>query len=261
VKGRRKDAFAKAYYRALDLPRIATNAVEEAPSKAALNRAHELRQFEIENYWKRANYFWLFQLAAFTFDGLALKDFESSSVGPISKSGALLFAAELVSITAQVGYLTARGSKFWQENWEAHVDMLETQHEGRLTQTILYKGKLKSSVSRINERLYALLAMVWVVAFVVVACPDISTTLKSISPVWAIVLLFSAMIFVAAGTTSNMKGPQYIDSHGDFWPWQHASLTRWIKKVTLAFCCPLSEDKPTILLRDTKGVERKSLKP
>ena len=41
--------------------------------KAALNRAHEIRKFEIELYWKRATYFWLLQAAVFTALGLDLE--------------------------------------------------------------------------------------------------------------------------------------------------------------------------------------------
>lgn len=33
--------------------------------KGALDRAYELRTFEIEHYWKRGTYFWGFQIAIF----------------------------------------------------------------------------------------------------------------------------------------------------------------------------------------------------
>ena len=43
---------------------------ETAECKKALNRAYSLRTFEIEHYWKRATYFWGFQIAIFAAFGL-----------------------------------------------------------------------------------------------------------------------------------------------------------------------------------------------
>ena len=40
---------------------------------AALTRSHQIRQFEIELYWKRAHYFWLLQAAVFAAVGLTWK--------------------------------------------------------------------------------------------------------------------------------------------------------------------------------------------
>ncbi|PSJ55947.1 hypothetical protein C7I85_25910 [Mesorhizobium soli] len=37
---------------------------------AALERAHEIRKFEIELYWKRATYFWILHGAVFTAIGV-----------------------------------------------------------------------------------------------------------------------------------------------------------------------------------------------
>jgi hypothetical protein len=113
--------------------------------KDALALAHEIRQFEIELYWKRAAYFWAFQLIAFTALGLVLKD------GEIKSFGLLLIAESIGVITAYAGYLTACGSKFWQENWEAHVDMLEKEMGVLLTQVIMCRTPPQFSVSRINQ--------------------------------------------------------------------------------------------------------------
>ena len=81
--------------------------------RAALARSHEIRQFEIELYWKRANYFWLLQAAVFAAVGLTWKN-TASGVPPVIP--VLLSALEVV--TASAGYLSALGSKFWQVNWE-----------------------------------------------------------------------------------------------------------------------------------------------
>jgi hypothetical protein len=143
---------------------------------AARDRAYEIRQFEIDLYWKRAAYFWAFQLIAFTSLGLLFKD------GNITSLRRLLLPASLGVITAFAGYLTARGSKFWQENWEAHVDLLEGD-EARLTQVILCRRQPQFFVSRVNQALLLLLTLGWVAALLLGAFPGLAPWLSS-APIW-----------------------------------------------------------------------------
>jgi hypothetical protein len=107
-------SFHDRYFEALGLNPVA----DRCKLKAAHARAHDIRKFEIELYWKRATYFWAFQLVAFTALGLLFKD------GELANPGLLIIPGTIGTVTAFAGYLTARGSKFWQQNWEAHVDLL-----------------------------------------------------------------------------------------------------------------------------------------
>src|ERR1017187_9081897 len=126
-----KMAFRNRYFQALGI------GIDEEPKLEAARRlAHDIRQFEIELYWKRATYFWAFQLIAFTTLGLLFKDGNIVGLGQLPL-GRLLIPAPIGVITALAGYLTARGSKFWQKNWEAHVDLLEDETKKRLTHVIL----------------------------------------------------------------------------------------------------------------------------
>jgi hypothetical protein len=126
--------------------------------EAALKRAHEIRQFEIELYWKRANYFWILQAAVFAAIGLTWRFGGENLPGivPVALSA-------LGALTAFAGYLSAKGSKFWQENWEHHIDMLEDEFEGRLHKTA-YVGKdgIAWSVSGVNDRLAVCFAIFWI---------------------------------------------------------------------------------------------------
>ncbi len=129
--------------------------------RAALNRAHEIRKFEIELYWKRAAHFWLLQAAVFTAIGLVWR------IPPVDLSPIVPVAlAALGAVAAWAGYLSARGSKFWQENWEFHIDMLEDEFEGRLHKTayVGYDGTAWS-VSGINERLSFCFFIFWIIIF------------------------------------------------------------------------------------------------
>jgi|GEM_PF-6946029 len=116
--------------------------------KAALKRAYELRNFEIEHYWKRATYFWGYQAGIFAAFGLLL----SGKAG-----GFYLLAVPVAFIgffTALANLLAGQGSKFWQENWEKHIDMLEDEFEGRLHKTVWSGARCcNQSVSKINRNL------------------------------------------------------------------------------------------------------------
>lgn len=152
-------SFRKAYLDALG---------QTDPDKLTEVRrvAHEIRRFEIELYWKRATYFWAFQLVAFAALSLIFKD------GGLKSPALLPVPAAIGVITAVAGILTARGSKFWQENWEAHVDMLEEETGERLTQVVMCRRSPQYSVSRVNEFLLRVFALGWTAVLVLSAFPQ-----------------------------------------------------------------------------------------
>jgi hypothetical protein len=136
-------------------------------AKAALKRAYHLRDFEIEHYWKRATYFWAFQVAIFAAFGLLWKETgEKPGTNPVT-----VVLAALGVLTALANALSARGSRFWQNNWEKHIDILEDEIEGRLYKTVwLSDGKVSFSVSRVNQYLSDYFVIFWVLIAVYVAC-------------------------------------------------------------------------------------------
>lgn len=140
---------------------------EKPRLEAALDRAYQLRSFEIEHYWKRGTYFWGFQVAIFAAFGLLWKDgaTESSHWHPVTVG-----LAALGFITALANRLSALGSRFWQRNWEKHIDMLEDEITGRLYKTVwLDNGAIGFSVSRINEGLSCAFIGFWALVFIYAA--------------------------------------------------------------------------------------------
>ncbi len=126
--------------------------------KNALNRAHEIRRFEIELYWKRANYFWILQAAVFTAFGIIVTSAHAQQVPAFL----VLALACLGFLCSSAGYLSAEGSKFWQENWEKHIDNLENEFEGKLHKTVwLGEAGIKYSVSRVNSALIICFMFIW----------------------------------------------------------------------------------------------------
>jgi hypothetical protein len=173
--------------------------------KNALSRAYQLRTFEIEHYWKRATYFWGFQIAIFAAFGLVWRDLATNAVTTIAVA-----LAGLGILTALASYLSARGSKFWQQNWESHIDMLEDDVEGRLHKTVwLSDGKTRCSVSRVNELLSFLFTLFWTgvalyVAFRFVGRPELLHHLREIHP-WLQFSTIVASVALAALTLICQK--------------------------------------------------------
>lgn len=134
----------------------------------ALEIALDTRKFEIGLYWKRTGYFVLFIGAVFIGYYKIMQTAESS-IGKYQKEWLLLLLAALGFLLSLLWYMANRGSKFWQENWEAHIKELST-HLG-----VPIFGIIKSrehsirnlmqeypfSVSKINQMVSLIVTFAW----------------------------------------------------------------------------------------------------
>ena len=98
----------------------------------ALKEALETREFEINLYWKRTGFFWAFITVIYT----ALFNVFCKYLECPCKYSIFVPA---ISILAGLGFffslawhMVNKGSKFWQENWEKHVALLERSEIGPL---------------------------------------------------------------------------------------------------------------------------------
>jgi hypothetical protein len=131
--------------------------------KEALKQALDIRKFEIELYWKRATYFWTF-LAA-TFAGYFLVHRMESPPQYL-----IFIVCNLGFMFSLCWFLVNKGSKFWQNNWERHVDRLEDLEMGPLYKTVISEENLSKwsatkeypfSVSKINQLLSLYITVLW----------------------------------------------------------------------------------------------------
>jgi hypothetical protein len=132
----------------------------------ALKNALDIRKFEIDLYWKRAAYFWT--LIAASFGGyFALQN------GGKNENGPSIFIITCIGLILSFAwYLVNRGSKYWQENWERHVDVLSEKVIGPLYRTTLSRGQwftvfmpheaFPFSVSRVNQLVSLFVTLLWV---------------------------------------------------------------------------------------------------
>jgi len=143
----------------------------------ALEFALDTRKFEITLYWQRTAYFWALIAAAFAgyFAVLSAENCEQQSFN--------VFALASIGFVFSLAWFCVnRGSKFWQENWEHHVDLLEDAVCGPLYKTVLqgsrkersFVGGAPVSVSRVNQWVSLFTITIWAV-LVKVQLPLIDT--------------------------------------------------------------------------------------
>lgn len=146
------------------------------PDRAkALEYALDIRKFEIDLYWERAKYFWAFLTVALGAYWALYQQLEPDD--PVQRAF-LVGVASFGFLVAVAWYLVNRGSKFWQENWEGHVDGLEGYTIGYLYRKTLDDEQFRwrdldkpyrYSVSRINQIISIFTVGVWGALFVLAA--------------------------------------------------------------------------------------------
>jgi hypothetical protein len=109
---------------------------KETKQTHALQYALDIRKFEIDLYWKRAAYFWTFIAAALA--GYAVIQRTGNTDAILS-----LLVACLGFVFSFAWYCVNRGSKYWQENWENHVDFLENEVIGSLYKIVIERPDSK----------------------------------------------------------------------------------------------------------------------
>lgn len=160
------------YKEAFSSPKDFDDKESESRARKALEAALDIRKLEINLYWTRAAYFWAFIAAAFA--GYAFT-YKTAANGQPWLS--LLFTS-LGMVFSYAWYLVNRGSKFWQSNWECHVDLLEEMTLGPLYKYVAlssdkdpFTSPGQFSVTKINQMLSLFVAIVWLVLFVKAAMP------------------------------------------------------------------------------------------
>lgn len=160
-------------------------------TKEAYEKAWSAKNFEIENYWKRANYFWAFQVASF------------AGYFAVFNSGFYLKNTEVLYCVVCIGFITSvawnlinKGSKSWQRNWENHVDMLEDDVTGPLYKIVSVKDTY--SVSKINEIVSRFISITWLILAIKYFADNISFNPKQLHDLnWTVLLSTIAVIYFA----------------------------------------------------------------
>lgn len=185
--------------------------------KAALENAHEIRQFEIRLYWQRSLIYWGFVLTLFAGLGLIITSDEAG----ISTNASWLLASGFIATGNRaniniwliayaitlLGFFTCcawryleKGSSAWQSNWELHIDFLEDHITGKLHKTILGDREDFFSVSKITKSVITAFTIFWFLANIMTIMylfpefkNDIKYLWKSLEMKYMIVILVVAV--------------------------------------------------------------------
>lgn len=213
----------------------AKNSEVKSPIKEALKLAHDIRKFEIGLFWTRGTYFWAFILAAFTAHFAILNkffhckkcdiSFDSFTDLDIFPKMVLLITALICLFFCMAWVLVNKGSKFWQKNWESHIDQLEDEITGKMYKAILNTNseKFKScpllkdaydySVTKVTTVTSIFLASVslgLVIFYLYVICYKWIKDISSSIVIFALVAIFFvwnfARLFRCKGNDENKTG-------------------------------------------------------
>lgn len=165
----------KKYGQLFEIRKIHAKSSKLKKNINALEKAHEIRKFEIELYWKRTAYFWT--IIAAIFAGFFLMASKKDISNAVQHDMYLSLIAITGFIFSFAWFLVNKGSKFWQENWEYHIDFLENEITGPLYKTVLYRqdnshtSKLQLpsravssesiSVSKVNQAVALFTMTIW----------------------------------------------------------------------------------------------------
>lgn len=197
----------KVYFDALGINVSNPSPADHARLLEAYNRAHDIRKFEIEMYWRRSAYLWTLQAAAFgglaaifaTSDVVAwecLAD-KVEAIGECRTQKMRFIVISAVwafGLTSSIVWIMLlRGAKFWQNNWERHLDYLESFFSGNLYKTYPTKNLTPPySVSKVNLAMAIFVMLLWITIGIFSA----SSTLGIFWPILAIPAVFMVFFFL-----------------------------------------------------------------
>ena len=174
--------------------------------RKAFEHAMDIRKFEIELCWKRAVYFFSLLAALFLAYGSVITS--DGEVDHFDIEILLFIISCLGAIVATGWHCVNRGSRYWQTNWECHVEALEDEIVGPLYKTTIvlnknrriyshFYGEMPYSVSKINMRISFIIMLAW---FALSARHFISIFEKNIpyDILYIISHIFSGNIFIVS---------------------------------------------------------------
>ena len=171
---------------------ISKNKIDDKDLETTLNAAWQNWRQEIQIYWQRALYF--FGFISVTCAGY-IKIKTASPEAPMLS----FLLSIMMTFLAFAWYLSNRGSKFWQENWELHIKKLE---KIPLMSDMLYKQidnkKLLSSYPCSPYKINTLISfVVFLFCLVCVLCEVCSMLEISVcSSKWATILAIPFIYFM-----------------------------------------------------------------
>jgi hypothetical protein len=195
-------------------------------AKKALETALDVRKFEIDLYWKRAAYFWTFIAVTFVGFGAAQQlrdDAARTDLSVVSCCLGIVFSFAWFCIN--------KGSKYWQVNWEKHVDMLEDDIIGPLYKVNWIADPVGSSqakrirsvflefdrfsVTRINQLISLFVLLMWIALLVHVVPINPKSSLSLLYVTLLVFTVAFCILIATYGQTGREKSVTKFTIRGD----------------------------------------------
>lgn len=218
---------------------------DEDKLEKLLELSIEQRKFAIEHYWNRANYFWLFVAAFFVAYVETLPD-KGGCCGNSSD-----FQMGLVNLLVCIGglfssicwYVANRGSKYWQENWELHINTI-SKKLGKPIFQILMNPKTcifnpftyyPYSFTRVNLLLNLGIIGIWTL-LLLQHCDGVVSLMNTSFLEWKSVLILIVVMFIIPLGTLNFV--------------LRRKICKSLKEVFAIFKCNKKKEEPFIFIDD-----------
>ncbi|MCL2414871.1 MAG: hypothetical protein FWC94_06435 [Bacteroidales bacterium] len=169
----------------------------EEVHKEAYRIAFENLKLETENYWKRTNYYWLFQASIYAGYFFSITTEKSKY---LFDSGIIVVGITCLGfLTAFAWCLTNKGSKQWHQNWVNHVYKLEDKVTGPLYKVMSGTGFW--SVTKINEYVSLFSVIAWALLGVKTIYSFYGYHLFAFA-IYATILIIIVLVFCIKGKSS-----------------------------------------------------------
>ncbi|PWC22244.1 hypothetical protein DDT52_03035 [Brenneria roseae subsp. roseae] len=178
--------------------------------REAYDKAHQIRNIEVDLYWKRATYCWTLIAALLTICGLLFSayfkpdDLDKRDSTILIAIGAVSFIG--VVITSLCQFMSVSG-EYWKKNWETHISMLEPMFSGRLYSTHLVSSRYRSSIAKLNFLLFSVIQMSWLAIIMLLITIKFHSTpeLSFLSIILFGTIYFTLITLLVIGTVSKNK--------------------------------------------------------
>lgn len=142
--------------------------------KYSLEKSHDIRKFEIGLYWQRSSYILGFISVLAAACAYCFSMYFSKDTDPITHFILIFIMASISAVGYTISMVWRRvikASKYWQNNWEFHISILEKNVSGNLHKmhfSTIEKEYTRYSINDIVLSLANRIVFIWILIFLFV---------------------------------------------------------------------------------------------
>lgn len=207
--------FNKLLGKILDYHNPILTEEDKGKIKEAYEKSHHIREYEINLFWSRLNYFWAITAVLLTGWGVILNSIITPEKDHVASEWqyATLFLISIFGIAlAMISSQITMAGKHWQQVWEHHLINLEPFQSGNLySMKFKNNDKTPPSITRAVNIFHYFLVLIWAASSISSAVIPFRSYSKSfvIIEIIVMVIIFCLCWWIIKATSSpssnNMK--------------------------------------------------------